>query len=319
VCGRDIRSLVEDVASPRAPLHRSLIESVLTARAPQWLQQNAAIAGVLRRSLTSWTREVKSFIFTATTGRSGTLTLSELFATIPRCAAFHEPHPSMNGDVLIAASNGNTALVDRVYDRVKSINILRAAIGQRHYLEANHLFVKTFIGHAAAQFGDRMAVVHLVRSPVEVAMSIYHLQNLPGSDAGNIWWGDYHAPTNVLQMADQLERDPDLSHPFYRGLWYWYECELRFAAWRARLPALRVVRFETPWFNDEAKIRALLDQLDVPYGPDKIASFVGRRLHTKDAHKTAPLLPRTDAELMHERFRRVLEARGLDVSALACA
>jgi hypothetical protein len=304
---------MEDVASPRASLTRSLFESPLAARAPRWL------AEVLRRSLTLWTRDVKSFIFTATTGRSGTMTLSELFATLPRCAAFHEPHPSMNGDVLIAASNGDSAFVDRIYERVKSINILRAAIGQRHYLEANHLFVKTFIGHAAAQFGDRMAVVHLIRSPVEVAMSIYGLQNIPGSDAGNIWWGDYRAPTNVLQMADQLEGDAELSHPYYRALWYWYECELRFAAWRSRLPALRVVRFETPWFNDEGKIRALLDELNVEFGSANIASFVGRRLHTKDAHKTGPFLPRLEAERMHERFRRAMETRGHDVSALGSA
>jgi hypothetical protein len=310
---------MEDVASPRAPLNRSLLASLLATRAPRWLEQNAAVSGVLRRSLTFWTRDVKSFIFTATTGRSGTMTLSELFATIPRCAAFHEPHPSMNADVLIAANQGNTALVDRVYDRVKSINILRGAIGQHHYLEANHLFVKTFIGHAAAQFGERMAVVHLVRSPVEVAMSIYCLQNLPGSDAGVIWWGDHRAPTNLLQIADQLESDPDLSHPFYRALWYWYEVELRFAAWRARLPSMRVVRFETPWFNDEGRIRALLDELGMEYSAAKIASFAGRRLHTKDAHKTGPFLPRAEAERMHERFRRVLEARGQDVSTLGAA
>jgi hypothetical protein len=310
---------MEDVASPRASLSRPWFASLLAARGPQWLEQNAAIAGVLRRSLTFWTRDVKSFIFTATTGRSGTMTLSDLFATIPRCAASHEPHPSMNGEVLIAANHGDTELVDRVYDRVKSINILRAALGQHHYLEANHLFVKTFIGNAAAQFGDRMAVIHLVRSPVEVATSIYCLQNLPGSDAGNIWWGDPRAPTNLLQMADQLERDPDLSHPFYRGLWYWYEVELRFASWRARLPALKVVRFETPWFNDEGRIRALLDELGIAYPPAKIASFVGRRLHTKDAHKTGPFIPRAEAERMHERFRRVLESRGQNVSTLGAA
>ena len=291
----------------------------MPARAPRWLEQNAALAGVVRRSLAMWTRDVKSFIFTATTGRSGTMTLSELFTAIPGCAAFHEPHPSMNGEVLIAAGQGNAALVDRVYDRVKSINILRSAIGHRHYVEANHLFVKTFIGHAAAQFGDRMAVVHLVRSPVEVAQSIYCLQNLPGSDAGNIWWGDFRAPTNVLRMAEQLERDPELSHPFYRGLWYWYEVELRVAAWRSRLPALKVVRFETPWFNNEAKIHTLLDELDVAYDSARIASFVGRRLHTKAEHKTGPFLPRAEAERMHARFRQALETRGLDVSTLGAA
>jgi hypothetical protein len=79
------------------------------------------------------------------------------------------------------------------------------------------------------------------------------------------------------------------------------------------------VRFETPWFNDEGRIHALLDELGVEHSSAKIASFVGRRLHTKDAHKTGPFLPRAEAEQMHERFRRALEANGQDVSTLRCA
>src|SRR5579871_579549 len=99
-----------------------------TVSPPLWLKRNAVVAGVVRRSLQLRTQGVKRFIFTATTGRSGTLTLSELFSsTVPDCVSLHEPYPIMNEDVLRAASYGDEAEVDRVYSRVKSINILRTA------------------------------------------------------------------------------------------------------------------------------------------------------------------------------------------------
>ncbi|HVV52965.1 MAG TPA: hypothetical protein VHO06_25110 [Polyangia bacterium] len=291
--------------------------SELAIKVPHWVKRNPVVAGVVRRSLQLRTQEVKSFIFTATTGRSGTMTLSGLFATLPGCVALHEPYPIMNAEVLAAANEGDLGFVDRCYRRVKSINILRAAVGHRHYLEANHLFVKTFIGQAFAEFGARMAVVHLVRAPIEVAMSIYCLRQLPGTEMGNTWWLDHRAPTNVIRMADRLETDPELSHPFYKGLWYWYELEARFAAWRARLPGLRVVRFETPWFNDEARVLALLAELEVSYDRARVRAFVGRREHTKAEKKTLPLLQNAEAERMHDTFRRVLGELGHQPPVLA--
>jgi hypothetical protein len=42
------------------------------------------------------------------------------------------------------------ALLDRVYAQIKSINILRASIGYRYYVEANHLFIKTFVLQAVS-------------------------------------------------------------------------------------------------------------------------------------------------------------------------
>ncbi|HLK88272.1 MAG TPA: hypothetical protein VKZ18_00180 [Polyangia bacterium] len=284
--------------------------------APLWLKRNLVVAGVVRRSLQLRTQSVKRFIFTATTGRSGTLTLSELFANVPECAAVHEPYPIMNEEVLRAASYGNEAEVDRVYSRIKSINILRTAAGHRYYLEANHLLVKTFLGQAYQEFGRRMAVIHLVRGAIEVAMSIYCLQHLPGTPYGNAWWLDYRAPTNIIQIADELEGTGELSHTFYRGLWYWYELELRFAAWRARLPALEVVRFETSWFNDAQKTFRLLDELEIAYDRDKVSTFVGRKEHTKFAQKTMPVIPRGQAEKMDETFRRALQARGIDLAPI---
>ena len=275
------------------------------------LKHNSLIAPVARYVFGLRAREVERFIFTATTGRSGTLTLTKLFSAVPGCAAVHEPHPVMNGPVLEAATHGNTALVDRVYRQVKSVNILRAAAGHRYYLEANHQFIKTFWEHAIREFGDRIAVVHLVRPAVEVAESIYCLEDYPGRERGNYWWLDYRAPGNLIRIADILESDPEFSHPFYKALWYWHEIEARVSGLRARMPAIKVTRFETAWLNDGKKVFGLLDELEMRYDTSAIKAILGKREHTKDHQKTAALVPTLQAEQMARRFQDLLATRGL--------
>jgi hypothetical protein len=274
------------------------------------LKHNPLVAALALRLFRLQSRGLEKLIFTATTGRSGTLTLTKLFAAVPGCRATHEAHPVMNGPVLRAASYGDTALVDRVYRRVKAVNIRRAAVGYRYYFEANHLFIKTFAHNAVADFGPRIAVVHLVRPAVEVANSIYQLGDYPSTERGNYWWLDFRAPTNLLAMADILESDPEFSHPFYKALWYWHEVEARVAAWRARMPAVTVIDFETGWLNDLGRVCGLLEELGVQYERARLAPLVGAKEHTKDHQKTGAALPAQEADQKADRFRQLLEDLG---------
>jgi hypothetical protein len=270
------------------------------------LKHNWLVAGLASGLFKLRTLGLERLIFTATTGRSGTLTLTKLFGAVPGCRAAHEAYPEMNGSVLQAASYGDTALADRVYRRVKSVNIRRAAIGHRYYFEANHLFIKTFAHPAVADFGRRVAVVHLVRPAVEVANSIYQLGDYPSTERGDYWWLDFRAPTNLLPMADILESDPEFSHPYYKALWYWYEVEARIAAWRARMPSVQVVDFRTEWLNDLERVCSLLDGLGVQYDRARLASVVGAKEHTKDHQKIGTALPAEEAEQKDGRFRELL-------------
>jgi hypothetical protein len=274
------------------------------------LKHNDLVAALAKPALRLRTLELERVIFTATTGRSGTLTLAKLFSTVPACIAMHEAPPIMNGPVLEAANFGNVALLERVYRQIKSINILRASIGYRYYMEANHLFVKTFIQQAVQDFGDRLAVIHLVRDPIEVATSIFQLQDYPGTERGNYWWLDYRAPSNLIQIADVLDSTGDFSHGFYRALWYWHEVEARIAAMRRQLPSLKVCRFETNWLNDVAKVFELFEDLGIEFDSLLLAAKVGTREHDKEDQKTAPALPRSQGHDMLGRFRELLSARG---------
>jgi len=260
-------------------------------------------------------RTVERLVFTATTGRSGTLTLARIFARIPGCRALHEPYPIMNDEALRAATYGDSEAVERFY-RTKSINILRHAAGYRYYVEANHLFIKTFVAHAAREFANRLAVIHLVRPPLEVAMSIYRLQRPPGTQSGDNWWLDYRAPLNRIRIADALDSG-EFSHPFYKGLWYWFEIETRVEEWRQRLPAVPFVRFETDWFNDPQRLVALATQLHIAVNQRQIGSLAGAREHTsEDLKLNSPLQPE-QAHRMFERFVALLQQRRYPATALA--
>ena len=280
------------------------------------LKHNDLIAALAKPLLLSLTRGLERLIFTATTGRSGTMTLAKLFSIVPDCVALHEPAPAMDGPVLKAASYGDATFVSRVYRQHKSLNILRAAVGYRYYMEANELFVKTFIQQAIDDFGDRMTIVHLVRPPIEVAMSLFRLQHYPGTDIGNDWFLDYRAPTNLIKIADLLDADTEVSHPFYKALWYWYEIEMRISAWRIRKPSLKVIRFETDWLNDKCRIIDFFDNLEIDHDKSRIDAMVGRRENLKKDLKHIAPLPREQAQRMLFRFQELLAHRGVDQSII---
>lgn len=274
------------------------------------LKDNPLVAALARRYHDRGIRDLEQAIFVATTGRSGTLTLVDVFSRLPGCVALHEPYPAMHAEVLRRASHGDTVWVDRFYASRKAVNIRRDARGARYYLEANHLFIKTFADQALRDFGERARVIHLVRDPLGVAHSIYRLQDPPGTPQGNLWWLDYRAPGNRIAIADTLDSDPEYRHPFYRGLWYWFEVELRVRELRERQPRLPVVPFATEGFNSPEALAALFDGLGIPVGEEALAGMTHRRKHERAHQKRGEPLPEAEQIARLGRFAELLEDRG---------
>jgi hypothetical protein len=295
----------------RSPAPKEGVAALAAAFRFKPLKHNRIVTAAVKLGARALTRDLEKLIFTATTGRSGTKTLVKLFAAVPGCASLHEPWPNMSCAVLRAAANGDDALVREVYERVKSLNILRSAIGQRYYFEGNHCFVKTFAPLALEEFGDRVAIIHLVRPAVEVATSIFRLREEPGTALGNAWWLDYHAKTNLIPIADALDSDTELSHPFYKALWYWHEIEARVAALRASVPSVKIVRFETAWLDDKAKVLRLFAQLGLPVDEERIEPVIGSWCNQREDQKGISALPEERREHMLLRLREVLARRGL--------
>ncbi len=272
------------------------------------IRYNAIICYIYRLYYRLRCRRLKSIIFVATTGRSGTGTMVDIFNNTSDCKAEHEPYPAMYDEVLKAKSSGREDFVSKMYWQVKSINLWRAAVGISHYLESNHLFIKTYIEYAVKDFADRVVVIHLLRDPIKVANSIYALQHLPGTEEGNKWWLDYTATDNLIQISDLLDNDPEFRHPFYKGLWYWYEIEERVKYWKRKLPQVKFIDFKTEDFNDRNKTIALFRSLELNFDPEQVASMINTQSNKRPQQKVCEPLPAERAKAMNERFRSLLDS-----------
>ncbi|WP_157976437.1 sulfotransferase domain-containing protein [Parahaliea mediterranea] len=279
----------------------------------QALKYSAPVVALARWWYSFRTRGVEQWVFVATTGRSGTLTLVDLFSQVPHCVALHEPYPVMHDHLLHSASYRDTASVEQFYRKRKAINIRRSAVGAKTYLEANHLFIKSFGDQAASDFGDRLRVIHLIRDPASVAHSIYQLQDQPGTIEGNRWWLDYKAPTNLIPLADELENHPNYSHPYYKGLWYWFEIEARVQHWRERWPSLPVITFHTEDFSSHQAVRRLFAGLNIVLSDQQIESMITVRRHQRAHQKRQAPLSMADRQAMTNAFLGLLEQRGFSL------
>ncbi len=271
------------------------------------LKYNPLFSYLARQFYRSRCCSLKQIIFVATTGRSGTMSLVDIFNHIPNCKAEHEPYPGMFDEVLKAKCAANENFVSDMYWRIKSVNLWRSAAGFQHYFESNHMFVKTYIEYAVEDFGDKITVIHLVRDPVKVANSIYALQDFPGTEEGNKWWLDYTAANNLITIADYLDNDPEFKHPFYKGLWYWYEIEERVKYWRKKLPDVRFIEFKTEDFNNRDKTFQLLNDLKIDFDPKALSQCISTRSNTRPHQKKTEALTLDSASKLHENFKTLLQ------------
>ena len=277
------------------------------------LLYNRFTAALVKRYYNIKLRQVKHFIFVATTGRSGTLSLVDIFSRLDNCAARHEPYPAMHGRILHAASYGDEQAVDRFYKIRKSVNIRRIAMGSEYYLEANHLFIKTFIKQAVDDFGKRLKVIHLVRDPARVANSIYALQDQPGAEEGNRWWLDDRAPSNLISIPEVLDEDSEFSHPYYKALWYWFETEARIAQWKQCMPDVPFVVFQTEDLNDEVRLNQLCQSLGIPVPDDFARQVSSTKSHGRASQKLVPPLPEETTRDMLQAFKALLIKKQLPI------
>lgn len=119
-------------------------------------------------------REVNTCtVFTLTSGRSGTLTLSELLKrNAPQCKIEHEPYtnpwnPTMFGRAIHDHSTGRVdSLRSLLRRKRRAIDWHRTPV----YIETSHAFLKSY-WDLAPEFFPQTKVFHLIRHPLQVARS----------------------------------------------------------------------------------------------------------------------------------------------------
>lgn len=250
---------------------------------------------------------VDGYVFVATTGRSGSQSLSKIFQAADDAVCFHEPYPIMASDYPDAHTKD--AYFHHLFATRKRINIKRAAAGHRYYVETNHQFIKNFAHLAVEEFGEKIRVLHIHRDPLKVAASFFSIDSVPGKTrTGRAYLLYPDQKDNLVQISDLLQSDPQFEDDLYKCLWYWYEIETRVKAARRQYSHVRWHSMRTEQLNDKAALVAMFEGLGIAHDPLRLDALVGSRVNTKTElkNKTVDL---AEVEDKNDRLVRKMEER----------
>ena len=231
---------------------------------------------------------IQGYVFVVSTGRCGTNTLANICAKIPECKSLHEPHPIMNGDMMISYNEGVEDPARKQFYLRKLPHIYFASAFSTWYIETNHMFIKCFSDFAYEAFGSKLRLIYLTRDPIEVSNSYFLRGNIPGTPIGNTWTLNYRATRNILKLADLLDTDQRFQHDFFKCLWYWYEIEARMIDFSIRYPNVPIVHIDTNTFNDIDAMDQLFRQLNMQVVRELLSGMVGTRSNRSNVE---PVLP----------------------------
>ncbi|MEZ5670384.1 MAG: hypothetical protein R3F55_23720 [Alphaproteobacteria bacterium] len=223
------------------------------------------------------------FVFTASTGRCGEASLTEVLRRHAPLVypGFEEPQvrpmlPSIlgtaerhfrrrwvetdallgRGETLRAAARGDTAFLERIAAR--RLQMARARMrrsGARVYFDISKFFVRG-LHLGFARLLPRFDIVLLVRDPVVNMRSYLNRHKAFAKDS--LLPSDR---SNLLCMTDS-----DLA-PGELYLWAWFETYLRYLALCEDARVSRSATLRTEHLSDPARVEAFLTALDLPHEP----------------------------------------------------
>ena len=239
---------------------------------------------------------VDAYIFVACTGRSGSLSMTEIFKAVEGCASHHEPSPKMLSKSEL--TNNKKEFYHRKFHKLKKVYIKRAASGYKYYFESNHLFIKNFIEPAIEYFGDKIKIIHLVRDPLSVAKSLYKLNHIPGkTDISTYYYLDPMADDNLIDIRYLMKEDSEFTHEFYNCLWYFYEIEARIEEAKKRHPDSFYFKIRTKELNNIEVLADMFNALKVPVDIQKLKGVVGTTMNVRKEEKIKDIDDKTSKDM----------------------
>lgn len=122
----------------------------------------------------------QSFVFTVTTGRTGTTLLTELLGQLPGVVATHEPEPGFH-EVMRPAQTDPLIFVEFWKKKLTVIG----ATGSDVYVETSNVFSKGFLP-TLLRMGIKPKLIFLNRSPRKIALSLLSRKSIPGVSSSGL-------------------------------------------------------------------------------------------------------------------------------------
>ena len=198
----------------------------------------------------------EQFIFVCSTGRCGTNSLTAMLESVPGVVADHEATPRMGGEVLRQLEQDNLQPARNAWNYKTAKIRWQTKFSCHTYTDTTHFFIKSFLPMAVEEFKGQIKVIHMTRDTIAACKSYLSLDQIPGRSE---WLLDYRSANNLLQLKDDLEPGGNLDHDFHRLLWYWYETELRFQAFKREYSSVPTFDLQVHELNDPQKLKALSD------------------------------------------------------------
>jgi len=268
---------------------------------------NSFVVSLYNAFLNNLCRGVEAFIFVASTGRCGTVSLADILRAADKAICLHEPYPTMIN--LFAEPHTFQKDFEYRFNTRKRINVKQAAVGFRYYIETNHLFINNFACYAAKEFGRKLKVIHLRRDPVKVATSFFRINSIPGiTPRGKEYLLDPLNKNNIVLLTDLFQGNSEFNHPLYRCLWYWYEVEARIWYFKNQFPQISTYRLSTEELNEETKLTDMFNTLGIEYDQDELLKRVGTHANSRNWEKNITDDIRAASE-MNENLMNIISSR----------
>ena len=237
-------------------------------------------------------------IFTATTGRSGTGYLANLFGRAKNCRASHEETFPVQGEPMRSLFLRND--IRPVHDVFnQGLAFLKSLPNKpTFFLDSSHLFIRSYCESAHAAFGENMLVLDLRRPFLDVARSLLNRGTLIGTRDGDAYLYRPEHRGNCLKLPEQV-----LGHlsDLQRLHLYCLECHARTELYldMNAIAAEQVIRVPFSAIGNADRMRALAEKIGIEPDDD----FDARAERTVNANQAATVTEPGDTEQFLELVR----------------
>lgn len=283
------------------------------------LQSNSSLRTphfrVTRRTSHSKARlkDIKNFVFTMTTGRSGTTYLTELAReNVKNATCYHEilgwdrfgiDTPEVS-HLTLFNSRGNIEPV-RQFWKTKLSRIMREE--GNYYCETSHLLMKAGLIENIKPLTERghVHLIEITRDPEEIATSLILRGDFANYGNMWMWYLDPNYPRNFVKISDRSKIEN-------LCVWYVFEIRVRAAYYRRVASGSERIHFH------EIDMKDLVSK----EGAEKILSDTGAEISASEiqlpGRKNAGPWRKALPPELRDRVRRAVEAAsGLDVEGIA--